>query len=126
MKEHFAIDRVVKDLFQTDHPSLFDRFTGGVPVRQFLNVEFQRVMERRADLVALLEDDSIFHFEFQAQNDRHIAYREGIYCLLIAQKYQCQVRQVVLIYRQAENADEIGIGRRWDESLFSSGRHPRN
>ena len=83
MKEHFAIDRVVKDLFQTDHPSLFDRFTGGVPVRVFLNVEFQRVMERRADLVALLEDDSVFHLEIQAQNDKRIAYREGIYCLLI-------------------------------------------
>lgn len=29
-------------------------------------------MERRADVVALLEDNSIFHFEFQSRNDSRI------------------------------------------------------
>jgi hypothetical protein len=70
---------VLKELFPMDHPSLPEQLTGGVHVREFLNVEFPQVMQRRADLVALLEDDSGFHFEFQGQNDKHIAYREGIY-----------------------------------------------
>ena len=68
MKEHFVHDRVLKDLFQKDGPSLLEQLTGGVHVREFLNVEFLEVMERRADLVARLEDDSIFHFEIQGQN----------------------------------------------------------
>jgi hypothetical protein len=29
----------VRDLFQRDHPSLLDRLTGGVAVRQVLNVD---------------------------------------------------------------------------------------
>ena len=101
-KEHFACDRVLKDLFQMDHPSLLEEFTGGVRVREFLNVEFPRVMEWRADLVALLEDDTIFHFEFQGQNYKHMAYRQGIYGLLIGHKYQRPVRQVVLYVGNAK------------------------
>jgi hypothetical protein len=96
MKDYFVCDRVLRDLFEMDHPSLLEQWTGGVHIREFLNVAFPRMMERRADLVALLEDDSVFHFEFQGQNDKQMGYREGIYCLLISQKYQRPVRQVVL------------------------------
>ena len=95
-EDDFAYDRVLKDVFQLDHPSVLMQMTGGVPVREFLNVEFQKVMERRADLVALLDDDSISHFEIQSQNDKQIPYRMGICGLLISQKYQRPVRQVVL------------------------------
>ncbi len=96
MKEHFAYDRVLKDLFQTDHPTLLETLTGGVRVREFLNVEFQQVMERRADLVALLDDDTIFHFEFQGQNVDDMAYRAGIYGLMISHKHRKPVFQTVL------------------------------
>ena len=48
MNEHFACDRVLKNLIQVDHSSLMDELTNGVKVREFLNVEFPRVMERRA------------------------------------------------------------------------------
>jgi len=95
-REAFAIDRVLKDLFQVDQPQLLTELTGGAAIREFLNVEFPRVMERRADLVALLADGSVFHFEFQTGNDRNMPYRMGIYALLIGQRYRRRVRQTVL------------------------------
>ena len=96
MKDQFVVDRVVKDLFQKDRPSLLEQMTGGLHVREFLNMEFHQVMERRADLVARLEDDSLFHFEIQSYNDDDICFRMGIYCLMISQQYRRPVNQVVL------------------------------
>ena len=104
MNDQFIVDRVVKDLFQKDRPSLLEQMTGGLHVSEFLNIEFQRMIERRADLVARLEDDSLFHFEIQSYNDDDICYRMGIYCLMrfqllrqmISQQYRRPVNQVVL------------------------------
>ena len=87
-------DLVVKDLFQRDHPSLLDQLTGGVPVREILNVELARVEERRADLVLSLADRTILLIEFQSGNDQDMPYRMGIYCLLLGQKYRRRVRPV--------------------------------
>ena len=95
-------DLVVKDLFQRDRPSLLDQLTGGVAVREVLSVELARVEERRADLVLLLADETILHIEFQSGNDKDMPYREGIYCLLIGQKYRRPVRQVVLYVGHAK------------------------
>jgi hypothetical protein len=95
-------DAVVKDLFQKDHPSLLDQLTGGVKIKAVLNVELAKVLERRADLVLLLEDESILHIEFQSTNDKDMAYRAGIYCVLLGQKYRCRIRQVVLYTGQAK------------------------
>jgi hypothetical protein len=89
-------DAVLKDLFQQDHPTLLSRLTGGVAVRQSLNVEFAAVTERRADLLLLLEDESIFHLDFQSENDRDMPYREGIYGLMAGRKYRRKIRQTVL------------------------------
>ncbi len=75
---------------------MLDRLTGGVAVRESLNVEFAAVSERRADLLFLLEDDSIFHLDFQSENDRDMAYQEGIYGLMAGQKYRRRIRQTVL------------------------------
>jgi hypothetical protein len=108
----FRYDRVLKDLFQKDRPSLLDQLAGGLRVREFLNVEFPKVIERRADLAVLLEDDTILHLEFQSHNDKEIAYREGMYCLMIAQKYGRQVRQVVLYVGQPKMrmVDRLDLG----------------
>jgi hypothetical protein len=89
-------DAVVKDLFQKDRPSLLDQLTGGIGIKAFLNVDLAKVLERRADLVLLLEDETILHLEFQSTNDRDMAYRAGIYCVLLGQRYRCRIRQVVL------------------------------
>jgi hypothetical protein len=61
--KRFSYDGVLKDLFETDHPSPLEQLTGGLRVREFLNVEFKHIVERRVDLLALLEDDSVFHFK---------------------------------------------------------------
>lgn len=112
MQDGFRYDRVLKDLFQRDHPSLLDRLAGGLRVREFLNVEFPKVIERRADLAVLLDDETILHVEFQSHNDKDIAYREGMYCLMIAQKYRRRVRQVVLYVGQPKMrmADRLDLG----------------
>ena len=112
VKNGFRYDRVLKDLFQRDHPSLLDQLAGGLRVGEFLNVEFPKVIERRADLAVLLEDETILHVEFQSHNDKDIAYREGMYCLMIAQKYRRRVRQVVLYVGQSKMrmADRLDLG----------------
>ena len=96
MKNRFNYDVVVKDLFQRDHPSLLDQLTGGVKVREFLNLELAAVEERLADLLILLEDDTILHIDFQSTNDRDMVYREGLYGVMAAWKYKRRVQQVVL------------------------------
>lgn len=112
MKDRNKYDLVVKDLFQRDHPSLLDRLTGGVAVVEVLSVELARVEERRADLVLRLADGTIFHIEFQSRNDRDMPYREGIYCLLLGQKYRRRVRQVVLYVGAAKMRmdDHVDLG----------------
>jgi predicted transposase YdaD len=89
-------DAVLKDLFQRDSPSLLDRFAGGQRIRATLNIELARVTERRADVAFLLENGDILHIDFQGYNDRKMPYRAGIYGLMIAEKYERKVRQVVL------------------------------
>ena len=112
MKDRNKYDLVVKDLFQRDHPSLLDQLTGGVAVLEVLSVELARVEERRADLVLLLADGTIFHIEFQSRNDQDMPYREGIYCLLLGQKYRRRMRQVVLYVGEAKMRmeDHVDLG----------------
>ena len=95
---------MVKDLFQRDHPSLLDRLTAGIAVREVLNVELARVEKRRADSAFLLADGTILPIEFHSANDRDMAYRMGIYCLL-GQKYQRRFARGCV--RQAAAAREV-------------------
>jgi predicted transposase YdaD len=105
-------DAVLKDLFQQDHPTLLSRLTGGKAVRESLNVEFAAVMERRADLLLLLIDKSIFHLDFQSDNDSDMPYREGIYGLMAGQKYRRKIRQTVLYTGQGRMTmpDRLDLG----------------
>lgn len=89
-------DAVLKDLFERDRPSLLTELTGGVPIRAFLNVEIPKMIDRRVDSVAQLENGRICHIEFQSQNHRRMPYRQGIYGLLIADKFQTKVEQTVI------------------------------
>jgi len=101
MRKVGTYDSIIKGLFQRNRPSvLLDLLTGGIPVRQILNAELAKVLERRADLVFLLEDETILHLEFQTRNDKEMPYREGIYGLLLGQKYKRRVRQTVIYLGQ--------------------------
>jgi hypothetical protein len=113
MKEVSNYDKAVKELFQHERPAfLLDLLTGGMRVRQTLNAEAGRFIERRADLVFLLEDESILHLEFQTRNAKDKPYRVGMYCLLLGQRYRRRVRQVVIYIGQAkmrmENQLDLG------------------
>ena len=96
MKDGFDFDGTLKDLFQNDRPTLLKDLSGGVKVRQFLNVELPKVQQRRVDLAILLEDDTILHIEIQSTNDRKIAFRMGHYYLLLKEQYRFPVKQVLL------------------------------
>jgi hypothetical protein len=63
-------DAVVKDLFQKDHPSLLDQLTGGVKIKAFLNVDLAKVLERRADRVLLLADQTSYTSSSRAPTTR--------------------------------------------------------
>ncbi len=91
---------------------MLDDITGGLRVREYLNVELPTLLDRRADLVALLEDDTLEHIEFQADNDPDMPYREGIYGLVIGRKFQRRVRQAVIYFgdEPMRMADHIDLG----------------
>ena len=99
---------------------MLNQLTGGVAIKEFLNVELPKVQERRADLVAWLRNRSIFHLEIQSTNDRNMPYREGIYCSLLGQNYRCPVRQVVL-YVGGRPACECAITWTWGKLCSVTG-----
>ena len=75
---------------------MLEYLTGGIAVREFLNVELPAVHSRRVDLVLLLADGAILHIELQSRNDRKMAFRMAEYWLLLKRLYLRPVRQVVL------------------------------
>jgi hypothetical protein len=105
-------DGVLKDLFQKDHPTLLDRLTGGVGIREVLSTDFQEMQQRRADLVLELEDGSILHIEFQSENDSDMPYRMAIYAVMIGRRYRRPMRQVVLYVGQEKlrMEDHLDLG----------------
>lgn len=88
-------DRALKELFQTAGTSLFERLGGASP-RSWLNVEFAHTRAPRADLVAWLENDKLFHLEFQSSNDSRMSWRMLDYYAQLCQKYDLPPLQVVL------------------------------
>ncbi len=116
-KDGFDFDGALKELFQQDRPTLLDRLTAGVAVKEFLNVELPRVQERRVDLLVLLEDGTILHIEFQSTNDRRMAYRMVEYWCLIKRRFGQPLRQVVLYVGQAK----LGIVNRLEDDQLRFG-----
>ena len=96
MAERLQFDGALKQFFERQQPSLVMDLTGGVAVKQSLNVELPRVQERKVDLVLLLADESLLHIEFQGTNRKDMAIRMSEYYLLLLARYQCPIRQVVL------------------------------
>ncbi len=113
-KARNSYDSVLKGLFQRERPSiLLDLLTGGVRVRQALNAELAKPLERRADAAFLLEDDSIFHLEVQTTNDPAMPYREGVYCFLLGHKYRRRRIHQAVVYLGEEKMrmpSELDLG----------------
>ncbi len=96
MKDHYRYDPVIKDLFQKDRPTLLSKLAGNARVVEFLNTELAVVEQRSVDLLVLLSNDKVLHIDFQSNNHPDMAYREGIYGLMIGQKLRKQISQVVI------------------------------
>jgi hypothetical protein len=103
-------DGVLKDIFQIDRPTVWNRLTGGAAIVEVLIADFQEVRQRRADLVVRLDDESILNLEFQTVNDAQMPFRMGTYALMIGERYQRPVRQCVLYVGTSAHADERWIG----------------
>lgn len=88
MSEPFSYDRVTKDIFFQDRPRLLNRLVGGKPVREIVNSELPKTLERRADMVMLVDPDELHHLEFQSTNYRALGYRQGVDCFLLAERYK--------------------------------------
>jgi hypothetical protein len=54
MRQSVNFDATLKDLFQRERLTLLQRLSGGVPVKEFLNVELPKVQQRRVDLLIAL------------------------------------------------------------------------
>ena len=88
MRRRFDFDGTLKELFQQDRPSLLQRLSHGVAIKEFLNVELPKVGQRRVDLLIALADDTLLHIEFQSTRDRHIGYRLIEYRALIKRRFR--------------------------------------
>jgi hypothetical protein len=96
-KEPPRFDAQLKEVFQKDQPSLLESdFTGGIPVRESLNVELPKVVERRCDLLFRLQDDSLFLLDFQTDNVNNMPNRVGVYGLLANEQHGGSVSAMVL------------------------------
>jgi predicted transposase YdaD len=87
-------DTTFKELFP-DVKVLFKLLTNS-NVLSIENIEFPGVQQRRADLIATLENNQLLHLELQSDNDEKMLWRELEYCGLIAQRYQQVPFQIVL------------------------------
>ena len=97
MRIRINCDGALKDYFVSERPGLLTDLTGGIPVVEFLNVDLPKVLERRADIVMTLQDDSLFHVEFQSTNRSDIMLRMAEYYLLLRRRFRRRrVRQAVL------------------------------
>ena len=97
-KQRFDFDGALKEYFQTQRPALLLQLTGGIGVKQFLNVELPTVRSRKVDLLLLLNDGTILHVEFQSSNHRDMALRMAEYYVLLKLKFGKPVRQIVLYF----------------------------
>ena len=79
--------------------------TGGVRIKAILDGELAKVLERRADLVLLLENGTMLHIEFQSTNDRDMAYQAGIYCMLLGPQVPVPSQTSGPLHRSGEDAD---------------------
>ncbi|MBF0464522.1 MAG: hypothetical protein HQK88_09260 [Nitrospirae bacterium] len=77
-------------------PRKFMKIMTGFETAKFLDVQFPEIKYRQPDLLVELPDDSLFHMEMQAQNDRNMDCRELEYLYLIYCNFRKSVQQLVL------------------------------
>ncbi len=93
--ERFVYDRTLRELFQ-GVPKTLIRLVVGHDIKEILDISFPKVKERRVDLLARLDDDTLFHLEIQSTDDKEMPVRMLNYATLIYQTYKEFPRQLVL------------------------------
>lgn len=94
-EESFVYDRTLRELFH-DVPGTLVKLLSGQGIKEVLETSFPKVEERRVDLLARLEDDTLFHLEIQSVYDPLMPVRMLKYAVLIYEHYWVFPRQMVL------------------------------
>lgn len=95
-------DRIIKENIEPILPSLAEKLFG-IKFLRFEDVKdkIQATLEREPDylgkaLIAGFEQEEIVQFEFQSQNETHLAPRLLVYYALEFQKFKLPIRQFVI------------------------------
>jgi len=102
-KEQFIYDRSLREIFQNIPKKLITILTGQ-DIKEVLDISFPKVEERRVDLLAKLQDDTLFHLEIQSTNDKTMPKRMLKYLSLIYDKYDQIPLQVVLYIGEKQSS----------------------
>ena len=76
------IDITLRDVISNLPHKFIELLTNKKGIK-LLDTSLPQVKDKRADLIVLMEDDSIFHLELQSFNDKNMAFRMLEYYLLI-------------------------------------------
>lgn len=90
-------DILLKDILKKPPVRFIQILTGKKPSK-LLNTELLWNINRKADFIIELEDNSILHLEFQSYNDMNMPKRMLEYLMLIFDKYKTENIYQVCIY----------------------------
>lgn len=93
-------DVTLKSLLRGGVSRVFEEIAGA-RIGKWLDVEFPRIRNPRADLIGELEDHTILHVELQSTNDSEMAIRMAEYCLGVYRMFGSFPRQIVLYVGEA-------------------------
>ena len=92
---NFKYDRTLKDILKSV-PKKFVEILTGKKAIEFLDTNFPKVEELKADLLVKLEGGDIFHLELQTANDSLISIRMLKYYTYLYSSYNKEPLQTVL------------------------------
>ena len=96
---NFKYDRTLKDILKAV-PKKFVEILTGRKALDFLDANFPKVEELKADLLVKLEDGGIFHLELQTSNDPKLPLRMLRYYTHLYSTYGIEPIQMVLYIGQ--------------------------
>jgi len=97
MKSNIKIDITLRDVI-SNLPHKFIELLTNSRGKKLLDSNLPDVKDKRADLIVLMEDDSIFHLELQSYNDSNMPFRMLEYYTLLRQKYKRESINQMCLY----------------------------
>ena len=99
-----TLKKIIKNI-----PKRFLKLLTGFEEGKFLDTKFSIVQSREPDLVIELPDNSIYHMELQATNEKDMEWRMHDYYSLIYQERRVIIRQLLLYVGDAPLSMNNGI-----------------